>query len=275
MPSPLKLVIRTYNTKRVWPGHSSYPIRLQGVAKKFFDDWNQQIGLIGMQEVREDMTDCPYQPANDHGTDCFDRIMTNTFNQSASHKKYKSIGIVVGDNWEILSRETLHLGRDAFKYGLMRSHRRLLGVKVRHRSEGWKFRFYTTHLSHADQEDQRKDQINKIIDHVTSKDLQNELPPIIAGDFNFYPSDEHSSYNLMNKFFQLIFYHRPDHIWMGRSNKFPGTRGQDIIYSSGRKVGLNGLSDHDSPRATFRVGTRIATRIGAMMRDTPPWLIPR
>src|SRR5436309_8404178 len=90
------LVIRAVNTeagsnflwKKVgpfWVPIPDYALRLRALAKAFNQDWPRSIGLIGMQQIKENMKDCPVPPESDDGTHCFARILESEYNATGQH----------------------------------------------------------------------------------------------------------------------------------------------------------------------------------------------
>ena len=274
----VNLVVRTVNTKQE---DEQYPKRLEGIAGEFFADWPKQAGVIGMQEVKTNMDRCPFHPADAHGADCFARIMKNTYSlASASAVHRDPLGIVAAGDWEITASDNWELGKDDIGHLGARSTRYLLEATVRDRTKGWAFRMYTTHLSHGDQLSQRHDELDKIVDHILSRNKIGEMPPILVGDFNFQEHEEPDSYAKLNRYFWLVndaAWHclggQPvttgiDQIWVGRYESFPhreslklirfhtGAEGNGIVLKSPKVVdgvSLPRLTDHNSPGASFKV----------------------
>src|SRR5207245_254931 len=75
------LIVRTVNTLQ---GDPYYPRRLLGIAREFKRDWPMSIGLIGMQEVKQDMDRCLVGSETGHGAKCFAAIMKETYGGNAT-----------------------------------------------------------------------------------------------------------------------------------------------------------------------------------------------
>jgi endonuclease/exonuclease/phosphatase family metal-dependent hydrolase len=285
-PQDIGLVARSVNTKG---SDAHYPLRLSGIATAFHDDWPNHVGIIGMQEVRASMDRCPVGSGNINGAACFARVLASQFGEAATEVHYSAapnLGIVVGGEWQIISSTSWKLGTDRDKYGPNPSERSLLEALVQHKTQPWRFRFYSTHLSHhADQIEQRQSQIDKLRQLIKGRPRDKELPPIVVGDFNFIPVEEPSSYDKMNADFHLVNEAalgcddrgRPiqagiDQIWVGRYTSFLRDRdfepvryhtvlstwGNGLDLTTPRVVGdYNGrLTDHNSPGFSFRIEAR-------------------
>lgn len=165
--------------------------------------------------------------------------------------------------------------------GLNRSTRYLLCTRLRHRTDGWLLRFYTTHLSHGqDQISQRKDQIKKLREIVKGVSIEGELPPIVVGDFNLTHDSNPNQFDRMNEDFwranaeglacadRMPAYGGIDHIWVGRASSFPQAKakltvvryhteanGQGLDLKSNHTVDgyVGPLTDHYSPGISFRI----------------------
>lgn len=203
---------------------SFYPLRLRAFASEFFKAEPQSIGLIAMQQVKENMTSCPISPENDHGAPCFARIIQREYENHGvrletagvfPYEYYNNnlpgiynkswewkgpLGIVVECNhrapralfctgaWRISSSAWWHIGTDSGGD----SKRYLLETLLEYPEKGLRFRFYNTHLSHyssnlGDQSAERYSQINEILSIMDSRVAAGELAPILAGDLNFLP----------------------------------------------------------------------------------------
>jgi hypothetical protein len=267
------LIIRTVNTLQ---GDSEYPLRLKGIAREFHKDTPETIGLIGMQEVKEEMTSCPIEPAKDHGASCFARILGQQFSESRVTSAYQgNLGIVAGYPWVITENNWWVLGKDSWKKDTISDvgrdlispiipnpgGRRLLEAICRYGKDGPLLRFYTTHLSHdgqgkqGEQKEQRHEQIENLLKIVSSRASNGELPPIIVGDFNFKKDEEPSSYEKMATSLTLLT--DPnfiDQIWFGRftQNKACNYRvveKHNVSLTSEHNVDgerFGQLTDHDS-----------------------------
>lgn len=255
----LDLVVRTVNTQG---GESHYASRLLAIARNISREWTTA-GLIAMQEVKQ-TDDCPVPPERDHGAPCFARILEQEYRRPIGWGFYDSLGVLVGQPWEIVGAvEHWKLGKDSWSKLGKRATRYLIEVRVIHQVNRRMVRFYTAHLSHDrrdhphEQEDQRNHQIDKLRSIVTDPRRANpgELPPIIAGDFNFTIDGEvpePSSFDRMNADFEVVHSTGKDHIWVGRATSFPQTEGSFAPFG-GRVTDLTGLSDHASPSVGFTI----------------------
>jgi len=273
------LVIRTVNTKQ---GGSYYAKRLYGIGQEFFNDWPYQVGIIGMQEVKQEMDACPVGEKEVHGARCFAQILGNLYGENCTYARHKPLGTVVGSDWEIsIEPIAYELGKDSWNKFGNRSTRYLLYTLLRHRTEGWMLRFYTTHLSHGqDQKGQRRDQIKKLRKIVKEVSIEGELTPVVVGDFNFSQDSNPNQFDRMNEDFWLANSKglpcadgMPanggiDHIWVGRASSFPQAKAKLTVVryhteASGYGIDLQSshsvdgyvgpLSDHDSPGISFRI----------------------
>jgi hypothetical protein len=247
----IHIIFRTYNGKEEWP---SYNDRVKGVVKAFFDHDLQQIGLIGMQEVKD---------GEPHGVYIFRDEANRIYGQSAAAIDYKSLGIVVDQKFEIHKTLKKYLGKDSICHLGNRAKRRLLGVQLSHPDFDNLFWFFTTHLSHGNQSAQRKEQMEKIIDAIHGAVNINELPPWIVGDFN-WGSESEEAHIMLEKDFSLVFGEGIDQIWIGRPEKF-NCRTINLYLIESKVIDLKStqLSDHNSPSVKISYGS-----------FKPPWLIP-
>lgn len=276
----LDLIVRTVNFHGIG---IHYPKRVKGISEKFYNDWPSNIGLIGMQEVRDTMRRCPGFNISDTiaGVKCFAKIIGKKFDSSYTWAKSGPLGIVTSSNWIKLSSKSWVLGKDSMRHFGNRATRYLLEVKLRHKTHDWILRFYTTHLSHGDQESQRNEQIDNLNAIISNRILAGELPPIVVGDFNFRPHTESSSNSRMNDNFSLANLQavgcdegkptktKIDHVWIGKKESFPNTVGHYMpirfITTTGKDNGIDlksnytvgdytgELSDHNSPGFGFKV----------------------
>lgn len=309
--SDIHVVVRTVNT--AGGAYPRYPIRLWGIAEAFSRDGTTPNEIIGVQEAPQQLTGCPSGPSEAQGTDCFARVMAEHGLGSTSAARSTAggsnqIGIVVGGNWDIISSHVTDLGRDHWVMRPRRSWitprltRRLLEAKVRHKEHGWILRFYTTHLSQGvRQRQQRLEQIDRLVEIVTSRVGDGELPPIVAGDLNFR-SGEAESYERMSRHFELVNalavgclpngYPTDagrDHVWVGRPVAFPQTRGsfvplryhttadrgggidlksrRTVVPPRGSEAYMGPLSDHHSPALSFTVADGLPDPGAAVSAD--------
>src|SRR6266496_1787005 len=290
-PGDIYMLARTVNTKGSDP---DYTRRFYGIVREFHAEWPSAIGIVGLQEVHsglEDMIDCYGVTAADgwqagHVVNCFGYQFIKQYDSSVTWAWHGTLGIIVGHPWKIASTKGWEIGKDSIKMLGNRSTRYLLEAKLENSATNDKVRVYVTHLSHhsdkSAQHDQRSDQIDNIIDHVTDRWTSGELPPLLIGDFNFHPNDERDNYNKLHNHFSLATKSfvgctsngNPteigvDHIWVGRRTSFPsnigklnavryhntaGSAGKGIRLKDQAKVGgkcLPRLTDHDSPGISF------------------------
>lgn len=278
-PGDVDLVVRTYNVcdngKAEDIGLSpSYEVRVPQVVERFHTDWPHQIGIIGFQEASDLATGDPsYQsiPA------FFGSRMGSLYNMWSAFVHEGELGILYDDEW---IKDGAHqywlLGKyqnrpwPFVRYG--ESH--LIHVRLVHQNEGWAVSVFNTHLAPRDWPERvkaRTEQLTKAIDIIKQTVRADDLPPIFMGDFNFYTS-ERVNYDIVNEYFTLMneeglvtrtadgspFRVDIDHIWVGRSERFPtvGTLVPIRCHSDGKSdsgIDLKDLSDHSSPAVSFRI----------------------
>ncbi len=273
------LIVRTINTKR----HAAhYPIRLHGIAQKFHEDWPSQVGLIGMQEVKGEMTGCQAGPSHCNGARCFAAELSNLFGETASgrYSENNQVGLVAGGNWKIIS--THHWGIGA---ALELDGRYLIEALVQHQSLGCRMRFYSTHLSNPlphqpnTRKERRLSQAKDVVSKVRERAQPGELPPIVVGDFNagrvFGAGQPEESVLTMEAHFwrpidTLNLGPNPvpetgvDIIYIGRQSSFPKSKGifrpierRHIPMGPTTIVGFpnftDKLTDHSSEGFTFKI----------------------
>ena len=281
--SDIDLTVRSANTKEEggllppelgtggWPRYAS---RLDGIARAFFADWPEEIGLIGMQEVRSTMTTCPEWPASTvDGGRCFAKKLEAVFSKPADSRFAEQLAVIADGHWEILSSDHWQMGHDS---GTGTSSRWLLETKLRHRARNWTLRFYSTHLSHPSdmlgtQEAERNEEIRNLTAKVAARASSGELPPVLAGDLNFIPASEPSSNSLMQGTFALLNEEyvdcngigavgEPLHVWVGRRAAFPNSLGRYAVIRFATSPGREGLdlasshlTDHPSIGFSLKV----------------------
>jgi len=225
-----ELVVRTMNTHWSDP---YYSLRLRGIAQKFYSDLSNQIGLIGLQEVKGEMTDCKTGNTHTNGAKCLAAELADLFsgNSSGLYSAGNQTGIVVDDNWKIIEKEYWELGWLQKRY--------LIEVLLEHKKNGYKLRFYSTHLSNNNEPEwweffwyrskkdkgqkKRAQQSKKLVKKVLRRAKTGELPPIVVGDFNssrkYETGEAEKSVKVMEK-----------HFWRPVDD-YPSNRGYvDIIY---------------------------------------------
>lgn len=250
----IDLIIRTANLKSSW---DHFPQRMKGIAETFYIDWpyNNQIGLIGVQEAgkKQCCGDTEIQ-----GTKCLTGFIEEAFDKEADFFQENNIGIIVDGDWIIESHKYKKLGQDSWNMAqgplLERSERGVIEVVVSHKSKPWKLRFYNLHLSHKEeQEDQRLEQIENLINWISGRVQEGELPPIVVGDFNFKYSLENNCYKKMCMGgFRLLWPGNGrspdiDQIWWGKKESFPQTKGSYILlrsHSTNGKGGVDLVANH-------------------------------
>jgi hypothetical protein len=247
------IIVRTIN---VHHSAADYPLRIRGIAEKFYHDYPHQIGLIGIQELkRRKMTDCIAGGSYDNGARCLAAELARLYGQKAGarisgrywlQQNAGGLGVIADDNWRIMGQKTWSLGYDRF----------LMEVFLEHRTEGYRLRFYNTHLSIYGRvkwyekllygyesgkdkgQKRRSRQVSKIIEIVKDRAKPGELPPIIAGDFNagqdFVTGETEVSVRKMEEHFHRQIdsfrdycsdYTVTDHIYIGRKETFTLSRG--------------------------------------------------
>ncbi len=261
------LVVRSYNTLYAKGADElnfpAYPVRLARAAKAFHDDWNSQVGIIGLQEASDVVRGCI--PSHDRVlsvTSCFAKHLANQYQRTLQSCSLNELGvvwddaiwqIVPGPGWPVLGwggwkigRRPINFWRDLFGWG---GDAYLQGVRLRHRERGWILSFFNTHLApsrrgyppqhekNRDRVEARSKQIDKLLSIIDPLIDEGELPPVLVGDFNFTP-DERVNYDRLNRRFALANEEGLgclpngypaaidiDHIWVGRREHFSQTTG--------------------------------------------------
>jgi hypothetical protein len=268
------LIIRTINLHH---SAADYALRIRGIAQKFYHDYPHQIGLIGIQELKKrKMTDCMAGEYYDNGASCLAAELALLYSQKAHariserHKLQQNaggLGVIADEDWKIIGTKTWSIGDNRF----------LMEVFLKHKKEGYRLRFYNTHLSIYGRakwyekilygyksgknkgQKKRSIQAGKIIEILRDRAKPGELPPIIAGDFNagldFVTGETESSVRKFEEHFQRQIdgfrdhcsdYKVTDHIYIGRKKTFPTSRGSfqllkwHRIYMDKRPVFVDG-----------------------------------
>ena len=261
-----------------------FRLRLQAFAELFRSDWPFSIGVIGVQQTKTDLTNCPFAPEVDNGTRCFSRAIQREYSSLGaasrtaaavgSTVKEIELGVIAGGDWVIEGNVSWAIGKDVLAaewltqwFGKTGGSRYLQEVALRHLEKGWRLRFYSTHLSHnagdRNHDDERRSQIENIKRTVKSQALPGELPPIVVGDFNF--GANHAK-NTMSSDFSLAheaYESEIDQIWVGNLAAFPQARGTlskvgvtTLKLKGESRYGahqFSRLSAHNSPGVAFRV----------------------
>jgi hypothetical protein len=237
------------------------------IGSRLHADW-PELGLWGAQELANTGSDARRMTA-----DITDGYLSSTV-------QFNAIGVVVGrepsvPGWQMVSWDFWKLGEDRFPIcwsWFDECGRYLIEVLLQHSVTGKRFRFYDTHLSHNSQEHgsqatQRHEEVQKLVEIVTSRVQANELPPIVVGDFNMNWRD--TSYNedanalaLMSTRFEMANWKETqcpgvllpaiDQIWTGRPCSFPQTTGSVKLLRLAN-VPFDELSDHDGLGANFSI----------------------
>ena len=258
-----------------------YPIRLRTFSSLFYTDWPTAIGIVGVQQTKTQMTNCPMQPARDNGTHCFARLLQARYVASGQQaesvagtytvlRRPIELGMIAGSPWQILDHQVWKIGKDRLRWdhltkwvGISGGSRYVQGALLRNAVTGWKFRFYNTHLSHnaddLNHNSDRRAQIENMKAIIESQVRPDELPPMVVGDFNF-AADNPS--NTMAEDFDLAHASGIDQIWIGRQSVF-NTQGELTVIGKSIvrlavpfRIGdanFEKLSDHNSPAVALRI----------------------
>jgi endonuclease/exonuclease/phosphatase family metal-dependent hydrolase len=248
MDPEVSITVRTLNT---WIRGPAYARRLSLISGKLRGVDPDSFGLIGLQEVARPIR----WPWSKDGGTLFAAALSARFGERVSARRAGEVGIIAGGEWELLGHRSWRLGMDDWRKNLWSIPycRYLLEAELRHVAQGHRLRFYSTHLSHGDQEKQRRDQIRRLIALVLQRARPGELPPLLAGDFNATPGSV--VYTLLEEHFALSHADTVDAIWAGRASSFPQAVGN---YAVGATSVLDliseGLCDaHNSPAVTLEV----------------------
>jgi endonuclease/exonuclease/phosphatase family metal-dependent hydrolase len=262
----------------------NYSVRLRAIADEFAADSQNFVGLIAMQEVKEDMENCHvnrgWEDPPAHGSWCLALLLEERHMPEIVYHAYRSrLGIVVGKPWRWLETNYWTIGSDASFLDPFLDYRHLLEVRVENTITGHQLRFYSTHLSHDTKADDdtvttsrvvnRAEQVSEIREIIRGRASPGELPPVIAGDFNFGPDDGVNEAAMMDDF-ENRYQSRVDIIWTGKPEVFSSVgRLEDagsganatldfrtprtVSYQfDGARFFSGSLSDHDSPRTFLR-----------------------
>lgn len=209
---------------------------------------NSRIDFLALQEV-VDGKKCPVTPqGGSTSAHCLVAALRSgcsmhpTTPQRFSVVTGGGLAIVKDSGWQVLSQHLEVLGNDDCSilpdsvFGL--GKRFALRVIARNSTNGAILRLYNAHLSHhssrcGEQHFQRLAQVKKLVALTIREVIPEELPPIVAGDLNFYPYSEITSHDVLAEKFQISLegasagdavYPRYDQIWLGRKSAFPGSR---------------------------------------------------
>lgn len=217
-----ELVVWTINTHRcgdtrreACPG-DKYPWRLRGIAHRLRAAYPAQIGLIGLQEVKAEMTACKYPPAKTNGAKCLARELSAIYNQPAEGRYtiHNQVGLVIGGDWREVGKRT---------YWELSTRRYLMEAVVEHRTLGYQLRFYSTHFSNTSA-DKRLEAARKVTSLIRTRARPGELPPILVGDFN-------ASRDLGSNRAEASVVKLEENFWRPIDKVYPtGRLGVDLIY---------------------------------------------
>jgi endonuclease/exonuclease/phosphatase family metal-dependent hydrolase len=254
----LTFSVRNVNT---WSRGPDYACRLARIAAKLHADAPDAPGLIALQEVARPLR----WPWTRDGATLLARSLEALYGSRLARCRAGDVGIVAGPEWRLVAHRSWLLGRDAWLHdpGTIPYRRYLLeaafealrpeGRGLRDSATGRRLRFYDTHLSHGRQEEQRVEQIRRLIEVVLSRATPGELPPLLAGDFNAGPGSE--VWRLLEQHFTLLHADRVDAIWAGRPASFPHAAGAYVVAATAVvPLIAEGLCDaHDAPRVALAV----------------------
>lgn len=293
-PESVDLLVRTYNVcekkiakDRGLLADGEYDARLWGAAQKFVEDWPHDGGVVALQEAYEklDGGSRPYvsQRFAEELRDVMARV-TGMAKRNCRSWTGEELGFAwdeekvwgahsAGKIWPIGKRKI-----NAFRWGQHYLAHKLFV----HKTQYWAVSVFNTHLANGGQDDRREtrsNQIDRCIELINATVTQDELPPVLVGDMNFGP-DEVENYDRLNSRFQIVgesglspdtfnSLGGIDHIWVGRPEAFPQTRGSLIPIrwhgSPSNKLGVDlpsaRLSDHPSPAVSFRAVDSVDHRL--------------
>lgn len=253
------LIVRTNNQKQESSKLAPYRDRLKATAGAFHANWPLSIGVIGAQEVGDTVPENSGRAEeNLSGIEFFAQALGSEFHTDTRAAGDHHLGIVVGHPWCIDSFEIWVIGKESWeKWEPLnggRGERYLLETLISNRVKACHFRFYSTHLSHEDQKEQRKTQGSKIASIISERPQAGELPPILVGDFNTTPEGEPDVFTDIAGLFQLAHMRDKDQIWTGRGSSFPQCRGgYRLLGVDVLDLPAQGLSDHSSPVVAFQI----------------------
>jgi hypothetical protein len=278
--SEYDVLVRTLNTYGQGVGN---PLRLRGIAREFHSDLKSQIGLIGLQEARNDMWGCRAGSSLSNAAYCLAAELSILFGPRVEGRhtlggSEVEVGIVAGDDWRVISSD--HWGIHTGFLGFGTRHRKMLEVLLEHRVEGFRVRFYSVHFTPGDDEkSERRHQAKRVTGIVRERARTGELPPIVVGDFNaqrnFVTGDTEASVRQLEKNFwrpidtlNLNSVAIPstgiDIIYIGKKSRFSGSAGRfrpvkhRPIQMNDKEVVVEGvvipeLSDHDAEGFTLKI----------------------
>jgi hypothetical protein len=256
----------------------------------FDADWPYALGVLGVQEAAGALiipleNGVELQLCGTHAVECISRMDAGRHSRESTVAQAGPLGIVAGDPWKVVRYSWHRLGIDTPDNPLARPNPRdVLVALVQHKDKPeLKFHFFTVHLS-ADHGDQgtptylsrradRVAQIAALLTVVGDSVQSGELPPIMVGDFNTAPYDFEASvvapifteFMLANSepiadpngCINHAIMPEVDHIWIGRPERFPLTRGSYTIvrhHGPSRKgLGVVAGFDHEWPAVSLRI----------------------
>lgn len=270
-PADADVVVRSVNA---WEPGPSDSIRLRHVADLLYEDWPHDVGAVSIQEATD--IDAVIAMANRAST-LYGSGSVRLFEQGGNISP--AILTTQENPWRVTAIYVVEIGKDSWRAATLagRPSRHLYEVLMTHAVRPWTFRFYATHLSHDSanftQNSERLDQARKIVEIVRNRVQPGELPPIIAGDFNFHPSAQPDVARVMaSTFYSVNAAMQPrcapwmadaiEQVWVGLDSVFPRSSGTWIPITY-RQIPLNMtrafddyvgiLSDHDIPVVTSKV----------------------
>jgi hypothetical protein len=254
--------------------------RLQGVLQVFKEDAPAELGLVALQE--HEQISCGATSWISTGSECFHVYAESQFNSGVSFEKPglpigphrvwgahdSRVSAIAGTPWNVIGTKSWEIGTESWSKLTLngRGRRYLVEILLQHMQDrDVKVRFYATHLSHGDQHAQRVEQVKKILEIVRTRVQFGELPPVIAGDFNFSKSKERDNYDRMNESFALAndridgSGESIDHIWLGRWSSFRNTSGAYTVVG-GKLSPLPTGFDHHTLRVNLSVARKAPAR---------------
>jgi len=271
------VMIRSVNLDKT-EGRRYYPRRMQRISEMVRAGW-PSVGLIGLQEVRAEMTGCRGRGQRGrrvNGARCFAQLLTDRYPGRVRSVFYQTDypfwpdpdgggGVAYGPEWRLLSRARFNIGPglECRGWSCQNYDRYLIEARLQHRSTGKILRFYNTHFypgRSGFRKGVRATQARELVDRIRSRVRTGELPPIVVGDFNNRTSE--ASYGTMEDNFwrpeQVIqdscghAHMSIDRIYVGKKSAFPQTRGgfqvgpqQTLLTTQSRVSGVP-ASDHNA-----------------------------
>lgn len=279
----IHLVVRTYNICESDSAENKdmppeYEKRIPQAVETFAKDWPHQLGFTFLQEAADRIGSGTMKvPLPSYVANLFSRH----YPVAARAANTNELGIIRNEGewggdgefeklWELGSRTVISF-QDA-PFFSRQSY--VMKIRLFHKKYNWAISLYNAHLAPGEgRVEVRTRQITRMLSIIQQNTISGELPPIVAGDFNFRP-EERANYDLMNARFDLAneagLGSMPDgqphnvginHIWIAKPGAY-GAVGNILPtrwHTNSDNWGEHGLvmppkvTDHVCPVMSFRI----------------------